>query len=133
MKKNEDRKLAERIFVSERSRITNKELAKRLGVHPATVARWRKLDDWDAKLTEAEVMTGDMETEQDDFYDVDMRHIRLLNERIDAYLHKKELLPSEIRELAEAKFHIMNCMEIIHDQVRYPLTDQFEHQGNDTA
>jgi len=133
MKKNEDRKLAERIFVSERSRITNKELAKRLGVHPATVARWRKLDDWDAKLTEVEVMTEETETEQADFYDVDMRHIRLLNERIDAYLHKKELLPSEIRELAEAKFHIMNCMEIIHDQVRYPLTDQFEQQGSDIA
>jgi hypothetical protein len=133
MKKNEDRKLAERIFVSERSRITNKELAQRLGVHPATVARWRKLDDWDAKLAEAEVMTEEQEAEQDDFYQVDLRHIRLLNERIDAYLRKKELLPSEIRELAEAKFHIMNCMEIIHDQVRYPLSDQFEQQGSDIA
>lgn len=133
MKKNEDRKLAERIFVSERSRITNKELAKRLGVHPATVARWRKLDDWDGKLAEVEVMTEEQKMERDDFYEVDLRHIRLLNERIDAYLHRKELLPSEIRDLAEAKFHIMSCVEIIHDQVRYPLTDQFEEQGSDIA
>ena len=46
-----------------------------------------------------------------------------LNDRIDGYLQKKELLPAEILDLAQAKFHIMSCMEIIRDHMRYPPTD----------
>jgi hypothetical protein len=40
MRKNNDRKVAEQTYLSDRGRITNKELAKKLQVHPATVARW---------------------------------------------------------------------------------------------
>lgn len=125
MRKNEDRKIAEQTFLRDRGRITNKELAKRLEVHPATVARWKKLDEWDMKLVQsvgAEETSGGDEV---DFYGADLRHITLLNERIDAYLQKKELLPSEILELSEAKFHLMSCVEILNDQLRYPPTDEF--------
>lgn len=125
MRKNEDRKVAEQTFLRDRGRITNKELAKRLDVHPATVARWKKLDEWDMKLVQsvgAEEMTG---ADELDFYGTDLRHITLLNERIDSYLQKKELLPSEILELSEAKFHLMSCVEILNDQLRYPPTDEF--------
>jgi DNA-directed RNA polymerase sigma subunit (sigma70/sigma32) len=125
MRKNEDRKVAEQTFLRDRGRITNKELAKRLDVHPATVARWKKLDEWDMKLVQsvgAEETTG---ADELDFYGTDFRHITLLNERIDSYLQKKELLPSEILELSEAKFHLMSCVEILNDQLRYPPTDEF--------
>jgi len=125
MRKNEDRKIAEQTFLRDRGRITNKELAKRLDVHPATVARWKKLDEWDMKLVQsvgAEETSGGDEV---DFYGADLRHITLLNERIDTYLQKKELLPSEILELSEAKFHLMSCVEILNDQLRYPPTDEF--------
>ncbi len=125
MRKNEDRKIAEQTFLRDRGRITNKELAKRLDVHPATVARWKKLDEWDMKLVQS---VGAEETsggEEVDFYGADLRHITLLNERIDTYLQKKELLPSEILELSEAKFHLMSCVEILNDQLRYPPTDEF--------
>jgi hypothetical protein len=125
MRKDENRKLAERIFLDEEGRIANKELAKRLDVHPASIARWRKLDSWDRKLAEGDVSMED-EPYELDFYDVDLRHIRLLNARIDSYLSKSELLTSEIRELAEAKYHIMNCVEIIRDQMTYPVFEEPE-------
>lgn len=125
MKKNEDRKLAEQLFLDEKGRITNKEVARNLSVHPATVARWRKLDEWDMKLVQEVTSPHSSELEEEDFYSVDLRHVKSLNERIDAYLQKKELLPSEILELAQAKFHLMSCMEIINDSMRFPLLDEY--------
>jgi hypothetical protein len=125
MRKNEDRKIAEQTFLRDRGRITNKELAQRLDVHPATVARWKKLDEWDIKLVQSVGAEETLGGEEVDFYGADLRHITLLNERIDAYLQKKELLPSEILELSEAKFHLMSCVEILNDQLRYPATDDF--------
>lgn len=128
MKKNEDRKLAESVFLEERGRITNKELAKKLRVHPATVARWKKLDEWDMKLVQSVTTPPPLSEESDDFYGRDLNHIKLLNDRIDVYLRKQELLPSEIRELAEAKLHLMSCMEIIHDHTQYPSVGEFEDE-----
>ena len=131
MKKNAHRKLAENTFLSDRGRTTNKDLADKLGVHPATVARWKKLDEWDLKLVQSVTTHDDTDGSYDDFYRVDLRHIGLLNERIDAYLQKMELLPSEILELAEAKFHLMNCMEIIDDRSRYPHMEEFDRDEKD--
>ncbi|MFH1113857.1 MAG: phage terminase small subunit-related protein [Pseudomonadota bacterium] len=130
MRKNEDRKLAEETFLRDRGRVTNKDLARVLGVHPATVARWKKLDEWDMKLVQS-ISDAEGPTEADDLYHVDLKHLGQLNERIDAYLEKRELLPSEILELAQAKFHIMHCMEIINDQLRYPLNQDFDEEQHD--
>jgi IS30 family transposase len=131
MRKNEHRKTAEQAFLKDRGRITNKELAKRLGVHPATVARWKKLDEWDMKLVQSVTASEEFASAETDFYKVDLRHINALNERIDTYLQKKELLPSEILDLAHAKFHLMNCMEIINEQMRYPLMEEFHEEDED--
>lgn len=125
MRKNEARKIAERAFLDDRGRITNKEIAQKLGIHPATVARWKKLDEWDLKLVQSLSRSSEGQEKGEDFYAVDMRHLNLLNERIDAYLRKKELLPSEILELAEAKYHIMSCMEMINEQLRYSISEDF--------
>ena len=126
MKKNEDRKTAEQIFLDERGRITNKELAEQLVVHPATVARWRKLDEWDLKLVrEVTEQSVASDQEEEDLYSDDLRQLRALNERIESYLRKQELLPDEILKLAQAKLHIMNCMEIINDQMRYPFEPEY--------
>jgi hypothetical protein len=131
MKKNEDRKVAEQTFLTDRGRITNKELAKKLDVHPATVARWKKLDEWDRKLVQSVATPeGALDTDYDT-YQVDLRHIALLNDRIDAYLQKRELLPQEILELAQAKFHIMSCMEIMNDHMRYPVGEGFDEDERD--
>lgn len=125
MRKNEARKIAERAFLDDRGRITNKEIAQKLGIHPATVARWKKLDEWDVKLVQSLSKFSEGQEKSEDFYAVDLRHLSLLNERIDAYLRKKELLPSEILELSEAKYHIMSCMEMINEQMRYVLSEDF--------
>ncbi|MDQ7781970.1 MAG: phage terminase small subunit-related protein [Desulfomonilaceae bacterium] len=130
MRKNEDRKLAEETFLRDRGRVTNKDLAKALGVHPATVARWKKLDEWDIKLVQS-ISNREGPADVDDMYQVDLKHLGLLNERIEAHLEKSELPPSEILELAQAKFHIMHCMEIINDQVRYPIVPDFEEDQHD--
>lgn len=122
--------MAEKTFLSDRGRITNKELAKQLGVHPATVARWKKLDEWDMKLVQSVSSLDDAIQKDDDFYAVDMRHISLINEHIESYLQKKELLPSEILELAEAKYHVMNCMEMIQEQIR-SLNNDFSDENRD--
>lgn len=129
MRKNDDRKLAEQAYLNDRGRVTNKELAKRLDVHPATVARWKKLDEWDLKLLQSVSEREQSQTApEEDFFAVDLRHISLLNERIDLYLQKKELLPTEILELSEAKYHLMNCMSIVQEQSRYPMVDSFDDQ-----
>jgi len=128
MKKNQDRKQAETLFLTERGRVTNKELSRQLGVHPATVARWKRLDEWDLKLVQSVTTPDSTQADHGDYYDVDVRHLRLLNERIDLYLRKAELLPSEIRELAEAKLSIMNCMEIIQDRMSFPDIDDVEDE-----
>ncbi len=113
MKKNEQRKLAEEAFLTDRGRITNRDLALQLGVHPATVARWKKKDEWDLKLLRTVGKSVEKEDPSETFRETDLRHLATLNARIDSYLKKKELLPSEILELAEAKFHIMGCMRML--------------------
>lgn len=131
MKKNEHRKLAEKAFLDDRGRITNKDLAERFGIHPATVARWKKMDEWDLKLVRSVTSQDDAGSSADDDFQVDLRHINLLNERIDVYLQKKELLPSEILQLAEAKLHLMNCMEIMDGRSFYPRIDGFDKIDNE--
>lgn len=131
MKKNEHRKMAEKAFLTDRGRITNKDLAERLGVHPATVARWKKIDEWDLKLVRSVTVADSDQEAGDDYFVADLRHIGLINERIEAYLKKKELLPSEILELAEAKFNLMSCMAMIDDRTRFPHTGDLESLEDD--
>ncbi len=125
MKKNEDRKVAERLFLQDRGRISNKELAHKLEVHPATVARWKKIDEWEVKLVQAVSEPGPIPEPETGLYDKELRHLALLNEKIDAYLERKDLLPAEIRDLAEANYKIISSMEIIHDRVAYEHMDSF--------
>ncbi|MFH0960380.1 MAG: phage terminase small subunit-related protein [Pseudomonadota bacterium] len=119
MKKNQDRKNAEKTFLQDRGRITNKEMAKKLGVHPATIARWKKWDEWDVKLIQTISDINDSDTGEEDSFNTDMRHLTLLNDCIETRLQKKELLSSEILELSQAKLNIISCMEILNDQLKY--------------
>ncbi len=122
MKKNQDRRNAEKAFLKDRGRITNKEMAKKLGVHPATIARWKKADEWDLKLIQTITDQTNAESGEDDFFKIDIKHLNLLNERIEAHLQKKELLSSEILELSQAKLNIISCIEILNEQFKYSNT-----------
>ncbi len=116
MRKNHDRKLAEKLFLEERGRISNKELSMKLGVHPASVARWKKMDGWDIKLVkEVSEPTRQHDPVTGTLYG-EFRHLALLNEKIETYLQRRDLVSAEIRDLADAKFYILNCLEILYDK-----------------
>jgi len=125
LKKNEDRKLAERLFLQDRGRISNKEIANKLEVHPATVARWKKLDEWEIKLVQQVTEPAPHPDKEVDVYEKEFKQMALLNEKIDAYLERKDLLPSEIRDIAEAKFNMINCLEMIQDRMQFEHMDSF--------
>ncbi len=131
MKKNEARKHAEQVFLEEEGRITNKELAEEMDIHPATIARWRKEDEWDRKLVQAVTTPEFEEMLENDPFEEDMEHLQALNDRISSCLKKPELLPGEILQLAEAKFHLMQCSEIIRDNARMALTELLARAGVD--
>ncbi len=130
MKKNQDRKVAETKFLEDKGRITNKEMARKLGVHPATVARWKKADEWDLKLMQSLSQPEPRQTREQGAFRIDLKHIKLLNERIDSYLARRDLLSSEILELSEAKLNLINCMEIINEQSRFSVEDEFDDISN---
>lgn len=46
----EARNQAERLFVEAKGKITNVDIAKKVGAHPITVGKWKKQDNWAAKL-----------------------------------------------------------------------------------
>jgi len=49
--KKDARQQAESIFLNANGKISNVEIAKKAGVNPLTVGKWKKADDWTAKLT----------------------------------------------------------------------------------
>ena len=49
--KKEAREKAEKLFKS-KGKMTNVEIAKKAGVNPLTVGKWKREDDWTKKLTE---------------------------------------------------------------------------------
>jgi len=50
--KKEARQQAKSIFLDANGKISNVEIAKRVGVNPLTVGKWKKADGWTAKPTE---------------------------------------------------------------------------------
>lgn len=50
--KKEARTKAEKLFRQSGGKASNKQVADKLGVHPLTVGRWKKQDNWAAKLEE---------------------------------------------------------------------------------
>jgi len=56
--KKEARTQALKMFLKTGGRITNREIAKGVGVNPLTVGRWKRDDDWDSKLKAGEPPEG---------------------------------------------------------------------------
>jgi hypothetical protein len=50
----EPKSQAERIFLDAEGKISNVEIAKRVGAHPITVGKWKRQDNWTGKLAEAQ-------------------------------------------------------------------------------
>jgi transposase len=45
---------AEQFFLEAKGKVSNVEIAKKLGAHPITVGKWKRQDDWTGKLAAAE-------------------------------------------------------------------------------
>jgi uncharacterized protein YjcR len=106
-----------KIYMEAAGNITNKDLAKRVGVSPATISKWKLVDNWIDKLTpEEEVMEAPVEVKEARDLDIgelaSPEQIIELNRRIDSLLKRDYLSASEIADLAEAKSDLLDAVEI---------------------
>jgi hypothetical protein len=57
----EARAKAESIFLEVQGKISNVEIAKKVGAHPLTVGKWKREDNWSEKLAQAEERVPQMQ------------------------------------------------------------------------
>src|SRR5208337_1935411 len=91
------------IYINTGGNITNKDLAKRAGVSPATISKWKKQDEWEKQLAEKATVRLAEEGEFDIGQLVSPEQIVQINQRIDNLLSREHLTASEIADLAGAK------------------------------
>ncbi|AFM26891.1 phage terminase small subunit-related protein [Desulfomonile tiedjei] len=121
VRKKAARDKAIKLYLDADGNITNKDLAKRVGVSPATISKWKLLDNWIEKIEPEE--EGIEEIEQPET-DLDMgelaspEQIIRLNRRIDSLLERDYLTASEVAALAEAKSDLLAAVEIYLSIVR---------------
>ncbi|HMK37419.1 MAG TPA: phage terminase small subunit-related protein [Desulfomonilaceae bacterium] len=117
VRKKAARDKAIKIYLDASGNVTNKELAKRVGVSPATISKWKLVDNWIDKLSPDEEMAGVM-AEAREPRDLDIgelaspEQIIEINRRIDSLLKRDYLSSSEIADLAEAKSDLLDAVEI---------------------
>ena len=102
--------------------ITNRDLAKRVGVTPATISKWKQTDGWIDQLApwEAEVTAELREEAELDIGELaSPEQIIQINQRIDSLLKRDYLTASEVADLAEAKSALLEAVDIylaiVHD------------------
>jgi uncharacterized protein YjcR len=106
-----------RIYLDAEGNITNKDLAKRVDVSPATISKWKLVENWIEKLTPPEE-TVEVSVEANKPRDLDIgelaspEQIIEINHRIDSLLKRDYLSAGEIADLAEAKSDLLDAVEI---------------------
>jgi transposase len=110
------------IYIEAEGNITNKELAKRTGVSPATVSKWKEQDKWDDQLAPAQefdIRTAQKEEQQIDIGElVSPEQIVEINRRIENLLARDYLTAGEIADLATAKSDLLEAVLTYMDIVR---------------
>ncbi len=94
---------ASQIYITAGGNISNKDLAKRIGVSPATVSKWKQEGEWEKQVT-AEELKFDM----GDLISPDQ--IVQINRKIDSLLSREHSTAREIAELAGAKSDLLNAV-----------------------
>ncbi len=122
VRKKAARDKALQIYLEAEGNITNKELAKRIDVSPATVSKWKEQDGWDdhlmiAKATEIKINPRE-EHEIDIAEMVSPEQIVEINRRIENLLARDYLTASEIADLATAKSDLLEAVLTYMDIVR---------------
>ncbi len=120
IRKKAARDKAEKLFVDSGGNVTNRSLADKVGVSPATISKWKELDRWSNKVSRmsaakakipapaAEARTADLDMNEL----ASPEQIIQINRKIDTLLKREHLTTSEVADLAEAKSDLLEGVEI---------------------
>jgi len=120
IRKKAARDKALQLYLDSGGKITNKELADKSGVSPATIAKWKDLDRWSKKVVRvvAPPPPAPAPTPKKEEAEFDMgalaspQQILRINQRIDGLLERDYLTAGEVAELAAAKRDMLDAVEI---------------------
>jgi uncharacterized protein YjcR len=122
VRKKAARDKALQIYLEAEGNITNKELAKRVEVSPATISNWKEQDGWDDRLMlekASEIRISPREEQEIDIAEmVSPEQIVEINRRIESLLARDYLTSSEIADLATAKSDLLEAVLTYMDIVR---------------
>ena len=116
VRKKDARDKAVRLYMDAGGNITNKELAIKVGVSPATISKWKEVDAWisNIQLQPLTVQESPVAQEEPGFDLNEMtspEQIIRINKKIDVFLAREHLLASEILDLADAKSALLESVE----------------------
>lgn len=116
VRKKAARDKAVKLYMDAGGNITNKELAMKVGVSPATISKWKEVDNWIQEI-EAQPVEEEVAPEVVEVPELDMdqlaapEQIILINRKIDALLMREHLTAAEIADLADAKCDLLEAVE----------------------
>jgi uncharacterized protein YjcR len=114
VRKKVARDKALKIYIEAAGNITNKDLAVRVGVSPATISKWKEHDNW---MEQLEPVRAGAPTIGAEGQDLDMgelaspEQIIQINRRIDTLLQRDYLTSGELADLAQAKNDLLAAVE----------------------
>jgi hypothetical protein len=117
VRKKAARDKAFNLYMDAGGNITNKDLALQVGVSPATISKWKEVDDWIEEIAQQDEEPEE-EFEEEEVPDLDMgdlaapEQIIHINRKIDAVLMRDHLSAEEIAHLADAKSDLLEALEI---------------------
>jgi uncharacterized protein YjcR len=115
VRKKDARDKAQKLYMETHGSITNKELALKVGVSPATISKWKAQHAWVEQLETVQV-SADPEAAPEGELDVgdltSPEHIIQMNRRIEGFLQRDYLTAGELADLAQAKSDLLQAVEI---------------------
>ena len=120
IRKKAARDKAEKLYMDAGGNVTNRSLAQKVGVSPATISKWKELDGWQDKVSRiptgreakpaAAVAARTAGLDMNEL--ASPEQIVQINRRIDTLLQREHLTTSEVADLAEAKSDLLEGVEI---------------------
>jgi uncharacterized protein YjcR len=115
VRKKEAREKAVKLYMEAGGNITNKELAKKVEVSPATISKWKEVDAWITQIQLGPIEAEESRVDQEDSgFDLgelaSPEHILEINRKIESLLIREHLTASEILDLASAKSTLLEAI-----------------------
>ncbi len=137
-----EKEMAKTLFIAAGGAISNAELAKTVDVSPVTIAKWKKIENWEADLDPIEPAPTSahadndnehtIEYEEGEYEEIELplalgsldellapEQITLMNRKLQEHLNREHLSSQELAQLAEAKSDLLDsvstCLNIIQD------------------